>query len=44
MCGRYFIDDETSKEIKKILQRLTKKVPAVNSDAGISALPTGRLS
>ena len=25
MCGRYFIDDETSKEIKKILQQIDKK-------------------
>lgn len=25
MCGRYYIDDETSKEIEKILQELDKK-------------------
>lgn len=26
MCGRYYVDDETSREIKKILEQLDKKI------------------
>ncbi|SHK98704.1 Putative SOS response-associated peptidase YedK [Anaerocolumna jejuensis DSM 15929] len=34
MCGRYYIDDETSREIEKILQDIDKKKPDKNYKTG----------
>ena len=34
MCGRYYIDDETSKEIQKIIEELDKKSIATNRKTG----------
>jgi len=42
MCGRYYIDDETSKEIEKILQDLDKKNSEKNYKTG-EIFPTDRV-
>ena len=34
MCGRYYVDDETSREIKKIVEELDKKLGNVKAKTG----------
>jgi len=34
MCGRYYVDDETSREIKKIVEELDKKLGNTKARTG----------